>query len=259
MTKTQIMGIVNVTPDSFSDGNKYFAPDAAIKRVEEVFAQGASLADIGAESTNPRSSSLTPDIEWDRLKPVLKQVFPKYDDKISIDSYHPETIDKIARTFGNHFILNDVTGFNDPRMIKIVAAHGLRCIVSHLPAHVGADIHAAHAGKLIDSVQIVRDELLERYAQLCAAGVPADRIILDPGIGFGKTPELNIQLLEFPKLLPGHAVMIGYSRKRFLGEDRFNVEVNLAAARIAIAAGAAYLRVHDVAAHIGLVELSSNP
>jgi dihydropteroate synthase len=254
MSKTQIMGIVNITPDSFSDGNKYFAPDAAIERINEVFAEGAALADIGAESTNPKSSPLSPDQEWARLLPVLEKVFPKYADRISIDSYHPETIDKIASTYGPRFILNDVTGFNDPRMITVAVTHRLRCIISHLPARVGTNIQAAHKGKLIDSVQTVKDELLARYAQLHAAGLAADQIILDPGIGFGKTPELNMQLLEFPKLVPEHPVMIGHSRKRFLGADRFNVEVNLAAARIAIAAGAAYLRVHDVAAHVSLVD-----
>lgn len=253
MSKTQIMGIVNVTPDSFSDGNKYFAPTAAIKHVRELFTEGAALVDIGAESTRPHATSLTPDEEWERLEPVLSQIMSEYTDRISIDSRHPETIDRVARTFGAQFIANDVTGFNDPEMIKVVAKHGLRCIVSNLPIQAGTDVQAAHAGPLVHDIEVVKNELLARHAELIAAGISAEHIILDPGIGFGKTPELNVQLLEFPTLLPNYTVLLGYSRKRFLGDNRFDIEVNLAAARTAIKAGAAYLRVHDVAAHVALL------
>lgn len=257
MSKTQIMGIVNVTPDSFSDGNKYFAPTAAVKHVRELFTEGAALVDIGAESTRPHATPLTPDEEWERLEPVLSQIMSEYADRISIDSRHPETIDRVARTFGPHFIANDVTGFNNPEMIAVVARHGLHCIVSHLPAQVGTDIQAAHTGPLVDDIETVKNELLTRHAELVRAGIPAEHIILDPGIGFGKTPELNRQLLTFPTLLPDYQVLLGYSRKRFLGENRFDIEVNLDAARIAIQSGAAYLRVHDVAAHVALLTSSA--
>lgn len=247
------MGIVNVTPDSFSDGNKYFAPTAAIRHVRELFAQGAALVDIGAESTRPHATPLTPDQEWERLEPVLNQVMPNYADRISIDSRWPETIDRVARTFGSQFIANDVTGFNNPDMVTVVARHGLRCIVSNLPARVGTDIQAAHAGPLVGDVETVKNELLARHTELVDAEISPKRIILDPGIGFGKTPELNTQLLKFPALLPDYTILLGYSRKRFLGDNRFDIEVNLAAARTAIKAGAAYLRVHDVAAHVALL------
>ncbi len=248
------MGIVNVTPDSFSDGNKYFTPTAAIQHVEELFRQGAALVDIGAESTRPHATPLTPNEEWERLEPVLTHVLPKYADQISIDSRHPETIDRVAQVFGPHFIVNDVTGFNDPEMVSVTAQHNLRCIISHLPSQVGTDIQAAHAGPLLNDIEIVKSELLTRHAELVHAGIPTEHIILDPGIGFGKTPELNTQLLKFPALLPGYPVLLGYSRKRFLGDNRFDIEVNLSAARIAIDAGAAFLRVHDVAAHVALLE-----
>jgi dihydropteroate synthase len=253
MNKTQIMGIVNVTPDSFSDGNTYFAPTAAIQHVEELFRQGAALVDIGAESTRPHATPLTPDEEWERLEPVLAYVLPKYTGQISIDSRHPETIARVAQVFGPHFTVNDVTGFNDPEMIKITAQHGLHCIVSHLPSQVGTDIQAAHTGPLVNDIEIVKSELLTRHAELVDAGIPAAHILLDPGIGFGKTPELNTQLLKFPALLPDYPVLLGYSRKRFLGDNRFDIEVNLAAARVAIDAGAAFLRVHDAAAHVALL------
>jgi len=253
MIQTQLMGIVNVTPDSFSDGNLYFEPAAAAQRVAELFDQGAALVDIGAESTRPQATPLSSGAEWQRLQPVLAAVLPRYGDQLSIDSRHPETIDRVARSFGPHFIINDVTGFNDPRMVVVAAKHHLRCIVSHLPAAAGSDVQAAHRGELLDDMAVVRQELLARQQQLVRAGVPAEHIILDPGIGFGKTAKLNRQLLEFPRELPEYPVLLGYSRKRFLGEQRFELAPNLAAGRLAMAAGAAYLRVHDVAAHAALL------
>jgi dihydropteroate synthase len=123
--------------------------------------------------------------------------------------------------------------------------------VSHLP---GLDIQIAHQQKPIDSVERVRTDLSQRLAELGDLGLPANRIILDPGIGFGKTMELNAQLLRFAKEVPGHEVMIGYSRKRFLGDNRMELAPNIEAGKIAKAAGAAYLRVHDVAGHRELVQ-----
>jgi dihydropteroate synthase len=131
-------------------------------------------------------------------------------------------------------------------MAEAVVKRQARVIISHLP---GADIQAAHQGKLVDDMQQVKTDLLARAAELEAKGLKRDQIILDPGIGFGKTPELNRELLKFAEQVPDYKVMIGYSRKRFLGEDRMELAPNLAAGRIAIQAGAAYLRVHDVAGH----------
>jgi dihydropteroate synthase len=138
-------------------------------------------------------------------------------------------------------------------MRAVVAHYDLRCIVSHLPATFGVDISAAHADANMSQASDVLSELLVRRVQLIEAGLVADKIILDPGIGFGKTKELNRMLLQFATQVReagiDNEVMIGYSRKRFLGEDRFEVTPNLAAAKIAITAGATYLRVHDVLAH----------
>jgi len=250
MTQVKIVGIVNVTPDSFSDGGQYAHAEAAVRRAEQLFGDGAALVDIGAESTNPRSTAIAVHEEWQRLEPVLSQLFPRYNDKISIDTYHPETVERAYQKFGSHFIVNDVTGMNNPAMRQVVARHELHCIVSHLPAQFGTDIQAAHKAATLSDAQTVRSELLQRRTELMTLGVPADRIILDPGIGFGKTMELNQKLLQFAHLVPGIKVMIGYSRKRFLGEHRFEIEPNLAAGDIAVHAGAAYLRVHDVQAHV---------
>ncbi len=248
----QLVGIVNVTPDSFSDGGEFSAPSTALAQAEKLFADGAAIVDVGGESTNPRSTPITPDEEWRRIKDVLAALIPKYPGKISVDSHHPETLRQAAEL--GPFIINDVTGFNDPAMIEVAAKLQLPVIVSHLPAKFGTDIVAAHASaEPVAKIEDVKAELLRREAELVKAGVKPENIILDPGIGFGKTMELNAQLVEFAQKVPGKPVMIGYSRKRFLGKHRMDAEPNLAAGKRAIAAGAKYLRVHDVMAHTKLL------
>lgn len=239
---TKLVGILNLTPDSFSDGSRFNAPEAALERAEQLFTEGASYLDVGAESTRPGATPLSPDEEWARLDRVLPLLMKRYPGKLSLDTYHPETARR-ALNIGS-IVINDVTGMNNPAMVGVVAEFGAKCIVSHLPA---TDPQAAHSGELIDDIEVVVEDLLAKASLLRAEGV--ERFILDPGIGFGKTPELNRRLLEFARYVPEYKVMIGYSRKRFLGEHRQEIGPNLEAGRVAIAAGAAYLRVHDVAGH----------
>jgi dihydropteroate synthase len=241
---TQLVGILNLTPDSFSDGGQFVAPQTALAHARKLFANGASLVDVGAESTRPGAMPLTAEQECKRLEPVLPILLKEYPGQISLDTYHPETAEW-ALALGD-VIINDVTGMNNPAMVAVVAKHKARCIVSHLP---GADVQVAHTQKPVYSAQQVKNDLLAKVAELGDKGVPATNIILDPGIGFGKTMELSRDLLTFPRLLPQYKVMVGYSRKRFLGEDRMQLAPNLRAGKVAIAAGAAYLRVHDVAGH----------
>lgn len=241
----QLVGILNLTPDSFSDGGQFTDFATAVERAAQLIADGAAIVDIGAESTRPGATPLTAQQEWQRLKPVLTALIQRFPDSLSLDTYHPETAQK-ALELAPKIIINDVTGLNNPGMRTIVTQTKARCIISHLP---GADIQAAHTGALIDDVRIVRDDLRTKAGQLEAAGIARDNIILDPGIGFGKTADLNWELLRFASLMPDYQVMIGYSRKRFLGDRRMELEPNLAAGRVAIDAGAAYLRVHDVAGH----------
>jgi dihydropteroate synthase len=179
---------------------------------------------------------------------VLPRLIDKYPGKISLDTYHPETAEHALRL--GEVIINDVTGMNNADMISVVARYGARCIVSHLP---DTDIQTAHKLKDVKGSDTVIMDLMRREKELAAAGIPKDHIIFDPGIGFGKTQELNVELLEFAGYFPGREVMIGYSKKSFLGEEQYDTQVNLDAGRIAIAAGAAYLRVHDVAAHRALL------
>jgi dihydropteroate synthase len=240
----QLVGILNITPDSFSDGNLFLNPKLAVARVEQLFKDGADLVDIGAESTRPQAEPISLQTEWQRLKPVLQNLAALHPNQLSLDTYHPETARRALAI--REFIINDVTGLNNPAMADLIIEYQARCIISQLP---NTDIQAAHQGDLLDDIQPIIDDLLAKAKALEARGLMRDKIILDPGIGFGKTPELNWQLLEFARYVPDYPVMIGYSRKRFLGDKRLELEPNLAAGRIAIDAGAAYLRVHDVAGH----------
>jgi dihydropteroate synthase len=240
----KLVGILNLTPDSFSDGGQFTTEHAALQRAAQLFNDGASKLDIGAESTRPGAIPLTSAQEWARLEPILPQLMAAHPGQLSLDTYHPETA-RHALELGS-IVINDVTGMTNPKMIGVVAEFGAKCIISHLPTN---DIQAAHRGELVSDIVEVVDELLARASILRAEGHEKHEIILDPGIGFGKTPQLNWQLLEFARYVPDYKVMIGYSRKRFLGEGRLELAPNLAAGRVAIAAGAAYLRVHDVAGH----------
>ncbi len=245
----QLVGILNITPDSFSDGGDFVDPVAAIAQAEKLFRDGASIVDVGAESTRPKAVALTPDQEWQRLEPVLKVLIPKYPGKISLDSYHPETIER-AFTIGP-IIVNDVTGFNSPEMVSVVARlRPPKVIISYLP---NMTIQDAHQIVPVAKIAEVQGGLLAKAKLLEKQGVSRAQIILDPGIGFGKAMELNEELLDFAELVPDYEVMIGYSRKRFLGENRMELAPNLTAGRRATAHGATYLRVHDVAGHAQLL------
>ncbi len=258
-TSLELVGILNITPDSFSDGGLYETPEAALEQANQLFNEGASYVDIGAESTRPGAKRLVSSEEWERLEPVLPELIRSYPDHISLDTYHPETVERAAALAGR-FIVNDVTGFNNQAMIQVTAELGLTCIVSHLPDSAGIDIQSAHQGKKIDSIKQVQDELMIKHSRLINAGIHEDQIILDPGIGFGKTAELNELLLDFAMLEPTIDVMVGYSRKRFLGTDivngqerRMTIERNLEAGQRAKEAGTRFLRVHDVAGHASLL------
>lgn len=250
-----LVGILNVTPDSFSDGGEYFDYERAISHAEQLFTDGADLVDIGGESTRPHAVALTWQEEWARLEPILPSLLAKYPGKISLDSYHPETI-RQALTYGP-VIVNDITGLRNQAMIDIISEHDLTCIASHLPMSA-ADSRSAHSSVLLDNKNTIIDDMNGTYQRLRSAGIKPENIILDPGIGFGKTPKLNHELISIARDLPGKNIMIGYSRKRFLGENRFDIAINLAAAELAIASGASYLRVHDVKAHYDCINQIAN-
>ena len=245
----QYVGIVNITPDSFSDGGEFFAAESAIRHAHELVAAGADIIDFGAQSTRPNATLLNADEEWQRLEPVLAGL-KGTDMTISIDTFYPSVITRALDYFSD-LIINDVTTAHDPEMRRLIAKSGLRVFLSHLPFSVEGDIQAAHQlDPLIDDRAIVKRELLARRDELIRLGARSEQIILDPGIGFGKTMRLNAELVEFAREVPGIPVLIGTSRKRFieqyLHQDRFDPKVNKELGEKAAKAGAAYLRVHEL-------------
>jgi len=258
-----LVGILNVTTDSFSTVGRYIEPAEAIVHVRQLFKDGAGTVDIGAEATNPYVKELlSVDEEWQRLEPILSTLLPAYASlSFSIDTRHAEIVERAAALAGDKkFYVNDVTTFVDPNMIEVTARHGLWAICSHLPLAAQGDIARAHSDSSIrvEIIQQVVDELRSQEALMIAGGIPKDHIIKDPGIGFGKTMQLNYRLLSFANRFPGEPVMIAASQKRFLeispnGEPIKNIEPgvyklqdipNQQAAKIAIESGASYLRVH---------------
>ncbi|GAB6999605.1 dihydropteroate synthase [Bradyrhizobium sp. 17-4] len=239
-----VMGILNVTPDSFSDGGRFVAPEQALTQARRLVAEGADIIDIGAESTRPYGSQpVTADDELARLKPVLAEVIA-LGVPVSIDSMKSEVV-AWALDQGA-VIANDVWGLQrDPDMAPVVAARGAPVIVMH--NRESAD----------PSIDIMRDitAFFERSLEIAArAGIASDRIVLDPGIGFGKTPEQSmIALARLSELdafrLP---VLVGASRKRFIStvvpsEPQQRIGGSLAAHLIAARNGARIIRAHDVA------------
>lgn len=253
----EIVGILNLTPDSFSDGSKYNERDLAIDRAKELFADGAAIVDVGAESTRPGATPLKPDEEWERLGVILPELIKACPDgRFSLDTRHAETAEK-ALSIDEQIIINDVSGMKD-EMLDVVASYGGVCVIGHIPK--GKTLENVHEGELLEDIEVVRDDLLARAEIVESKGIPKNNIILDPLIGFGKTKELNWELLEFAKQVPEYAVMIGYSKKRFLGGLRMKWQTNVAAGKIAALVAQnlsqpTYLRVHDVKEHVEFIDL----
>lgn len=260
-TRTLVMGIVNVTPDSFSDGGRFLASDAAIAHGRRLVSEGADLLDIGGESTRPGSDEVPDAEEIRRVVPVIRAL-RETGVPLSIDTRKP-AVAKAAIEAGA-VIVNDVAGFRDPGMAPLAAATGVGVVLMHMrgePKTMQADI------SYDDVVREVRDYLLERAQAAERGGVPRESIVLDPGIGFGKRSgkgiEDNALLLKHLADLRalGYPVLIGASRKSFIGNilklpmpER--LEGSVAAAVIAAWEGAEIVRVHDVQATRRAVDLA---
>lgn len=246
-----VVGIVNVTPDSFSDGGQFFDPNLAIEHGLKLAAEGADILDIGGESTRPGSAAVSEADELKRVAPVIAAIAKQSHLPISIDTMKP-AVAKACLEAGAA-IINDVSGFRDPAMIEIAAKYQAGIIVMHMqgtPATMQKNPHYE------DVMHEVGEFFAERIAALVSAGLPEECISLDPGIGFGKTLEHNLELLgnlgAFAKF--NRPVCLGVSRKGFIGticgrpvEER--LAGSLAVACFAADRGEAQLlRVHDVAA-----------
>lgn len=246
---TTFVGIVNITPDSFSDGGLFLEAKNALAQARKLHKDGASIIDIGAQSTRPSAKLLSIDEEWRRLEPVLT-LLSRESFEVSIDTFYPEIVAR-ARTYRSDLIINDVTTAHTPYMRQLVVDSGLRIFLSHLPFSAHGDIQTAHAlMQPLDNIETVKNELLIRRDELLKLGAEPEQIILDPGIGFGKTMRLNAELVEFAREVPGIPVLVGFSRKRFieqyLHKDRLSAAINSDLAKKAINTGATYLRVHEI-------------
>jgi dihydropteroate synthase len=250
ITRPLVVGIVNVTPDSFSDGGQFFEPSSAVDHALRLAAEGADILDIGGESSRPRAVPVSEGDELARVVPVVAAITGQIGLPVSIDTMKP-AVARAALEAGAA-IVNDVSGFRDPAMVAAAAEHRAGVIVMHMQG-TPATMHINP--RYGDVVREVGDFFEERVAALAAAGVPAEAVCLDPGIGFGKTHEHNLDLLanlgSFSRF--ARPVCLGASRKGFIGkitgrpvEER--LAGSLATACIAAARGHAHLlRVHDVA------------
>ncbi len=242
------MGILNVTPDSFSDGGRYFDPDAALRRGVELVDQGADLLDVGGESTRPGSDPVSAAEEWHRIGPVIRGLANKVDVPLSVDTMKPEVAAKAIEAGAS--IVNDVSGLREPAMVRVVAGSHAGAVVMHMLGNPKTmQTHPQYA----DVVGEVGSFLLDRIGALEAAGVAAESVAVDPGVGFGKTQQHNLALLRnLDRIVAlGHPVVVGVSRKSFIeklggGESTERLPGSLAAATFAVAKGAHVVRVHDV-------------
>jgi dihydropteroate synthase len=246
--RTLIMGVLNVTPDSFSDGGRYLAPADALRHALALAAEGADLVDVGGESTRPGHTPVPAEEEQRRVLPVLRALAPRLGVPLSVDTYKASTA-RLALEAGAA-VVNDVWGLQrDPEMAAVVADRGAVVVVMH---------NRAAADATLDVMDDMRRFFERSLALARRAGVGDDRVILDPGVGFGKTAEQNLEALrrlgELKAL--GFPVLVGASRKSVLG--RFyapgvppaeRLHGTVAAHVLAVCRGADVLRVHDVRAH----------
>jgi len=253
LDRPRVVGIVNVTPDSFSDGGRFLDPTQAVHHASALIEAGADMLDLGAESTRPgRPEAVPADEEWARLGPVLEGVVREHPEvPLSVDTTKAETA---RRALGaGAWVINDVSGLRfDPAMAATCAEHKAGLVLMHSRGSLtdmASYDHATYGDLVLD----VRRELAAAARRADAGGVSPERIVVDPGLGFAKTPEQNLQLLRELAALTvlGFPIMVGPSRKRFLGEvtgrDVQGRDLATAAACVcAYLGGASLFRVHAV-------------
>ena len=291
LRKTSICGIINVTPDSFSDGGKFFAVEEALKQARKLIAEGATILDIGGESTRPGSSYVEIEEEIQRVVPVIKAIRQESDVLISVDTWKSQ-VAEVALKAGAH-IVNDITGLmGDEKMAEVVAKAEAQVVIMFNPVMARpqhpSSLIFPHFGfgetftkeDLADFEQLSVEELMTAFfdralARANQAGIAQENIMLDPGIGFGLTKKENLLLLrDLDKLhQKGYPIFLGVSRKRFviniLEENGFEVNPDTEAGfrnrdiasahvtSIAARQGVEVVRVHDVASHKMAVEIAS--
>ena len=239
---THIMGILNITPDSFSDGGKFYEFDTALRHVEEMIRDGADVIDVGGESTRPGHTVISDQEEIGRVIPVIEAIKSRFDIPISVDTYKGAVAEAALQAGAD--LVNDIWGFkHDPRVAQLTAQYGAACCLMHNRKEaVYENFLEDMVQDLAQCVQIARD-----------AGVPDEKILLDPGVGFAKTYEMNLQCIHHLEVLDrlGLPVLLGTSRKSVIGlaldlpSDQ-RVEGTLVTTVLAVLKGCAFVRVHDV-------------
>ena len=241
--RTYVMGILNVTPDSFSDGGRFNTIESAIKQVEKMIEQGVDIIDIGGESTRPGYTYVEIEDEINRVVPVIKAIKEKFDVVVSIDTYKGKVAEAAIEAGAD--IINDIWGFKkDSYMVEIAGRYKIPCCLMH-----NRDV-AEYDGDIIEEM---KKDLQESVDLAINAGVPKDNIMLDPGIGFAKTYEQNIEVMSRLEELNdlGYPVLLGTSRKSMIGitldlPATERVEGTLATTAVGIMKGCDFIRVHDV-------------
>ena len=249
LSQPRIMGILNITPDSFSDGSRFNQLDSALFHAEKMMEEGAEIIDVGGESTRPGAIYVSEQEEMDRVVPVIEQLAEKLDVMISIDTYKSAVMAAACQA-GAHFI-NDIKALQEPGALKIAAeSQALICLMHMQGEPQSMQDHPAYKN-VVDEVSHF---LNNRVASCLAAGISPEKLILDPGFGFGKTLEQNFELLgRLNEMQLTYPLLIGVSRKSMIG-NLLNRSVDerlagsIAAALYALAQGARIIRVHDVQA-----------
>ena len=253
------MGILNVTPDSFSDGGLWLDRDQALRHAMEMAEAGADIIDIGGESTRPGSQSVDVQQELDRVIPLIESIVAGTDLPVSIDTSKPEVME--AAVGAGAGLINDVSALRGEGALEAAAALGVPVCLVHMQ---GSPRDMQLDPEFGDVVGEVQDFLLDQAGRCAAVGIPASDIIIDPGFGFGKTLQHNIDLFKaIPTFVAtNYPVLVGISRKSMLGQitdkavDR-RLAASLAAAVLAAQAGASILRVHDVAETVDALKIAA--
>lgn len=257
LSRPQVMGILNVTPDSFSDGGRYNHLDDALRQAEKMFAEGASIVDVGGESTRPGAKVVTLDEELERVLPVVEGIVKRFDGIVSVDTSSGQVMREAAKAGAG--LINDVRALEREGALQAAAESNLPVCLMHMKGTP----ETMQENPLYDSVESEILAYLMARAKCCqSAGIASSRLILDPGIGFGKTLPNNLELVnridKFCQL--GFPVLIGLSRKTMIGQ-LLNADVNdrlygtLAGNAIAYQRGARLFRVHDVKPHVEMLEV----